>query len=189
MWHAVHRKLWRCCFAVVVLSPFSVTRAQPVEEPSGDGRREIIADLIVLRVDEVAEQAVADKLVAALLAMKGTFVVTADVQNKLLRIIAEADGPVTVERLIQYLSLAGYAATEADEEQYRRQEDDLSGLVLEVPPGVGSIPAKAEDSAKGASESGDAVAVVSLAESLEPLRLRFNGAKDKVRFVALLSPT
>lgn len=189
MCRASHRKLSICCFAMVGLSPFSVAQAQTVEKPSADGNRHIVAELIVLRVDEVAEQAVADKLVAALLAMKGTFVVTADVQNKLLRIIAEADGPVTVERLIQYLGLAGYAATEADEEQYRRQEDDLSGLVLEVPPGGGSIPAKAEDSAKGGSESGDPVAVVSLAESLEPLRLRFNGAKDKYRFVALLSPT
>lgn len=189
MWHAVHRQLWRCCLAMAVLSPLAVAQPQTPEKPSADGSMHIVADLIVLRVDEVAEQAVADKLVAALLAMKGTFVVTADVQNKLLRIIAEADGPVTVERLIQYLGLAGYAATEADEEQYRRQEDDLSGLVLEVPPGVGSTPAKAEDSANGGSESGDPVAVVSLAESLEPLRLRFNGAKDKYRFVALLSPT
>lgn len=31
--------------------------------------------------------------------------------------------------------------------------------------------------------------LVSLADSLEPLRDRFNAAKDKPRFVALLSPT
>ncbi len=175
--------------AMVVLSPFLVAQAQTVREPSADGRVEIEAELIVLQVDEVADQAVADSLVAALRAMKGTFVVTADVRNKLVRVIAEADGPVTVERLIKYLGLAGYTAIEADEEQYRHQEDDLSGLVLEVPAGVGSISPKAEDRANGGSESGDPVAVVSLAESLEPLRTRFNGAKDKYRFVALLSPT
>ena len=33
------------------------------------------------------------------------------------------------------------------------------------------------------------VEVVSLAESLEPLRKHFNANKDKHRFVALLSPT
>ena len=174
---------------MAVLSPLLVAQAQTVEKPSADGNMEIVAELIVLQVDELAEQAVADTLVAALRAMKGTFLVTADVENKLLRIIAETDGPVTVERLIQYLGLAGYAATEADEEQYRRQEDDLSGLVLEVPPGGGSIPANAEDKADGAPAPRSPVAVVSLAESLEPLRLRFNEAKDKYRFVALLSPT
>ena len=189
MWHAVHRKPLRYCLSMVVLSPLLVAQAQTVDKPSADGSMEIVAELIVLRVDELAEQAVADTLVAALRAMKGTFLVTADVENKLLRIIAETDGPVTVERLIQYLGLAGYPATEATEEQYRQQEEKLSGRVLEVPSADGLASVKEEDKADGAPAPGDPVAVVSLAESLEPLRLRFNGAKDKYRFVALLSPT
>lgn len=189
MRHAVHCRLWRCCFAMGVLSPSLVAQAQTVEKPSMGGSMELVAELIVLQVDELSDQAVADTLVAALRAMKGTFLVTADVENKLLRIIAETDGPVTVERLIQYLGLAGYAATEATEDQYRRQEEQLSGRVLEFRAGEGFVQPTAEDWADGAPAPGEPVAVVSLAESLEPLRLRFNGAKDKYRFVALLSPT
>lgn len=189
MWHAVHRKLLRCCFAMAVLSQFSVARAQIVENPSADGSRAIVAELIVLQVDELTDQVVADTLVAALRAMKGMIRITADVENKLLRILAEADGPVTVEHLIQYLGLAGYPATEATEEQYRRQEEKVSGRLSALPSGDGVDPSTAADKADTAPAPGDSVAVVSLAESLDPLRLRFNGAKDKYRFVALLSPT
>ena len=28
MWHPGHRKLWKCCFAMVVLSPFLVAQAK-----------------------------------------------------------------------------------------------------------------------------------------------------------------
>lgn len=189
MWHAVHRNLWRCCFAMVALSPSSVARAQTGDKPNADGSMVIAAELIVLQVDELADQAVADTLLAALRAMKGIILVTADVQKRLLHILAETDGPVTVERVIQYLGLAGYRAIEATEEQYREQEQQLDGRVLEVPWGDGPTSAKAEDNADGAPALADPVAVVSLAESLDPLRLRFNGAKDKYRFVALLSPT
>jgi len=189
MWLSIQLKALRSCFVMGAFWTFLVAGGQTVENPSGDGSRAIVATFIVLQVDELAEPAVADKLVAALRAMKGTIRVTADVDSKLLGVLAEAEGPVTVDRLIQYLGLAGYPATEATEDQYRRQEEELSGLVLEVPPGGASIPAQTEDSVNSGSQLGNPVAVVSLADSLEPLRLRFNGAKDKYRFVALLSPT
>ncbi len=40
-----------------------------------------------------------------------------------------------------------------------------------------------------AVEGSTTASLVSLSKSLEPLRERFNAAKDKIRFVAILSPT
>jgi len=41
----------------------------------------------------------------------------------------------------------------------------------------------------GSSEEMDIVLVQSLADSLDPLRDRFNADRDKPRFIAILSPT
>lgn len=53
---------------------------------------------------------------------------------------------------------------------------------------VTALPAVALEH-EGAKPLDELVSVVSLADSLKPLKDRFNAHKDKNRFVAILSPT
>ncbi len=61
-------------------------------------------------------------------------------------------------------------------------------LLLAMPvqtPGMERTPVEGEEKDKPDEQ----VTVVSLAKSLDPLRTRFNEHRDKLRFIAILSPT
>ena len=158
---------------------------------AGDGSSipgNIPINLIFVRVDELAGESDAGKVAAALEAMKGVLHATADSQTKLVTVVAHQDAPVTAERVIQYLRLAGYEAAELSREQYdaeleRTRNDAPMTMRYEAP--------QPDPTRQEMSPLSDAtpVELVSLAESLDLLRERFNADKDKVRFIVLLSPT
>ncbi len=158
-----------------------------LDSPSADTGNRLIAKLIVVHVAGLANNADAEAVAAALRAMKGAIRVSADAEGKLVSVLTKADGPLTAERVTQYLSLAGYEAREGTPQEYQTAEKELQGNVLAIP--ADAVLTEGAIDLASPSERISPPELISLADSLEPLRARFNDAKDKVRFVALLSPT
>lgn len=142
----------------------------------------ILIKMILLQIEGLTDASNADQLAGALRAVKGVRWATVDRKTGLAPVMADDPGPVTVERLIEFLSLAGYEAKEATEEQYEAESEKLRSAGPIV---LGNI--QIEDSLMGPTEG--TVEVTSLADSLQPLRDRFNANQGKARLIALLSPT
>ena len=162
------------------------------ESAAGCGNGAMRAKLIVLDVRESES----DEALKALRAMKGVMYAEPVPDTHLVRVLGDTDS-VTVERVLEFLRLAGYEATEATEEEY-----DVALKAMQA--GGGSVVIRKLESDDSNAETGDfpetdagglpkdsieAFHVVSLGDSIGPLKTRFNDEKDKPRFVALLSPT
>jgi hypothetical protein len=107
-----------------------------------------------------------------------------DPRNDLITVLARADSDATAAQTVEIVRGLGLKAREANEGEY-----DTAQAVLNT--GELSITASSV-SAEGVSAS-EALAAGSALQSLgawlAPLRERFNRAKGKLRFVAILSPT
>ena len=140
----------------------------------------------------------ADDVARALGAIKGVMRATADAESNLVQLLVDAAHSVTAKRTIEFLSLAGYEAKEASEQQYDQVTSALASggaVVIRDPADQQAVEARDADKRVGSksdssqSDSMSSVELTSLAESLKPLRTHFNANKSKHRFVALLSPT
>lgn len=154
------------------------------------------ARLIVLQVDELADPTDRERIVQAVRAVRGVLHAERIEDQRLLTVLADVHAErVTSARLVQYLELAGYSAKEADEklrDEHARRLSGGNGQVIELP--ASAVRDRVESASPatapaGADRDGEAIVVSSLAESLDPLRERFNADKGKPRFIALLSPT
>ncbi len=158
-------------------------RAGVAEPACQDGAMR--ARMIVLHVDDIGDAAAAEKIAAALRAIKGIISVTPNDTTRCVRILADVDSAVTAERAVEYLGLAGYEASKGTDKQF---EAELKAMRSGGTIALSATSVKKTEDTKPA-DAGSPVEVASLAESLEPLEKRFNADKAKVRFVALLSPT
>jgi hypothetical protein len=144
----------------------------------------VAAKLIVLQATDASDDDL-QRMSDALGAMKGVIRAAAHVPEKSVSILAAVDSPVTVERAVRYLELAGYPVKEADDEMYKKIEAALQSGAVDVPAGFAGSCA----SSSGQTTTPAEAKLSSLAESVEPLREAFNAGKVRYRFVALLSPT
>lgn len=149
---------------------------------SGCTGSSIRAERIVLEVSGLSDPATAATVARALGAMKGAIRATADADSGLVQLLADTKSELTAERAIEFLSLSGYEAKEAIDGKH---EKTTSPKRIQT----GSNRTNRESDMTGQGSNGSSFELTSLAESLEPLRDHFNANKDKLRFVALLSPT
>lgn len=155
----------------------STRQADKVEHPACAGNI-VRAKLIVLKPavrDEVAG------VVEALCGIKGVIRLSSDDDSGLVSLIVPGDNPMTPERAIEYLALAGYKAAEATDEEADQAARGMHTAPIEVPASV------ITESISDASTKPIEVGV--LKDSLQPLIEAFNREKDKPRLLALLSPT
>lgn len=179
------RCTWVGAVAYTFLCPSaSNAMGQPESAPDESSAGRVAAELIVLHAADASDDDL-QRMSDALGAIKGVIHAAAHFPEKSVSILAAADRPVTVDRAIRYLELAGYSAKEAGEDMYKKILALLRTGTFAVPVGVaGSCVSPA-----GSTETPAAAKLTSLAESVEPLREAFNAGKDRIRFVALLSPT
>ncbi len=160
----------------------AVTAAAMAGEPPSEAR--VTARHIVVQAADASDEEL-QAISAALGAFRGVFRVAIFPSDQCVSILAPADGLATVERVIQYLDLAGYTVKDADRDVYDRIETVLKSMSFDVPASLAGSCGPAESGAA----SQPAAALTSLADSVEPLREAFNAATGRYRFVALLSPT
>jgi len=173
--------LWVCAAAVVV-TPQSTQPAAP-EPPQSGPPAGTAAKLIVLRAPDAGETELG-KMAAALGAMKGVIRAAPHAAEKCVSILAKMDSPITVDRAMRYLELAGYHVQEADDATI----DRLQAAIRSAPPAAGGACCASSAPAAGTSKAPAVAELNDLNGSLEMLRERFNADKDRPRIVALLSP-
>ena len=145
-------------------------------EPATCGN--IVRAKLIILAASVAE---VPGVLAALQAIKGVIRLSADDERGLVSLLVAQDHPMTPERAVEYLKLAGYEVVEATEEEYGQATEGLHTAPIAVPASV------VTESVAGAPAGPTNVTV--LDDSIGPLIDAFNAAKDKPRLIALLSPT
>ncbi len=193
------RRAARCALGTAVLaaaaacagpsSPPEPAPAAAAERPAGQPaapceEERVAAKLLVLAVpgmDEAAaqrvEQALADRFADGLVAA------VANRRNGLVTILARPDAGFTEADALDLFQTLGLDAREASQEERQAAQAALASEILVIPAArASSGPPAGEGSATG-------FPLQALDESVAPLRKRFNDARGKLRFIAVLSPT
>lgn len=152
------------------------------QSPSGAGRA---AKLIVLRAAAGIADADLDKMAAALRAMDGVIRTGTHPAEECVSIVAEVDSPVTIDRAVHLLELAGYRAVETDDATTDRIAAAMRPAGQHAS-GANGCTAATNDAARANNEK--PAEMIDLHGSLDSLRTLFNSQKDRPRIVALLSP-
>ncbi len=168
-----------CCSPAAKATTVSTgtPRSGEGQPPACDGNI-VRAKLIVLKPTTRNEAA---GVVAALRGIKGLVRLSADDESGLVSLIVTEDSPMTPERAVEYLALAGYKVVEATEEETDQAARGMQTATIDVPASV--ITESSTDSPR------KPVHVGVLEDSIQPLVDAFNREKNRPRLVALLSPT
>ena len=170
--------------ACVAAAP-SETAAEDASCQDGNVRATVIA----LKLNEL-KKAQVERVEQALGAVQGVMRASFNFDSKIMMVFVDVDGFASADKLLKYLELAGYAGTEASEQELERALGAMRA-------GDGMIVFRREDASADARSvtfpdtpaGGKLGEVTLLTESVKPLRDHFNANKHKYRFVALLSPT
>lgn len=132
------------------------------------------------------------RIMDALRAVRGAIAVEGSEDAEFVSLIVPEDNPMTPERAVKFLSLAGYEVSTASDAEFEMESTRLQSKALTI--SVSSVSeseatTKPDASATKNRGANDASAITSLGESIAALGDHFNQAKGRYRFVALLSPT
>ena len=158
--------------------PKSAIAAPPQAEAPTCAGNIVRGKLIVLKptaADKVAG------VLEALRGIKGLVRISADNETGLVSLIVTEDSPMTPERAVEYLALAGYTVAEATQEETDQAARGMQTTTIDVPNSVATQP--------NTDEPSKPVQVGVLEDSIPPLVDACNREKDRPRLVALLSPT
>lgn len=172
--------------ALLGLLVSSCTASQPLVKPSPAGELcggvAVEAALVVLHVPEMPSAEKASDVVDAFADQPGVLRALLDPEAKLLSLLVRRDAGLDSNRAIQVLRGAGYSARQASDEECQRAEAAIRHLdTIEIPTAPLDVDTTAPFS--------ETAAIITLSDSLRPFRDHFNANKDKLRVVAILSPT
>ncbi len=160
---------------------------------SGPGSRVLGAeagatDGVVLRIEGMDCQGCVDAVETAISKLDGVSDVGVELESKLGWVLHGSPGAVTTEQLIKAVADVGFKASVREGAAIAIDEDGNKRVIGPAP--RGGFPALAVTApAQGSDGTASGTNLISLDDSLDPLKLQFNAAKDQPRIVALLSPT
>lgn len=145
----------------------------------------VSATLIVLKAEGLESES-ASRIGDALAerCQSGFVSFAADPQGGLITILAKVDSDATVAEAIEIVRGLGFDAREASDDEYQTALSALSESALSIQ--VSAVP---EGTVSASANNAPDAPLHSLANSLDPIRDRFNRDKERLRFVAILSPT
>jgi hypothetical protein len=138
--------------------------------------------LVVLHVGEMGSKGDASDIIEAFAGEPGVLRAFLDPEAKLISILAQRDSGLDLNHATQVLRDAGYSPRPASAEEYARAEAAVRNLGL-IDLAAATFPVEADGALHGATE------LITLAHSVQSLRDHFNAHADRLRFVAILSPT
>ena len=174
---------------VLLLACVATAPSATAAEAAGCQDRSMRTAVIALKLKEL-QKAQVEGVEQALGAVKGVMRASFNLDLKIMTVFVDVDGPASADKLLKYLDLAGYAGTEASEQELEQALGAMrtgDGMIV-FRRGEASADARSvtfPDTPAG----GKLGEVTLLTESVKPLRDHFNANKHKYRFVALLSPT
>lgn len=169
--------------AVADPQAFASSRGASGPGSRGLGAEADATDGVVLRIEGMDCQGCVAAVETALSKLDGVSDVGVELESKLGWVLFGSPGAVTTEQLIKAVTDVGFKASVREGAAIAIDEDGNKRVIGPASKGgVPTPPGESDGTASGTK-------LISLDDSLDPLKLQFNAAKDQPRIVALLSPT